>query len=652
MKKLVLLFLLLPLFTVAQNSSHPSNLVRLQSPGSVTVSPDGNWVAFTLSETHMDETTSEFRNHIWVASADGEFLRQFTQGEVSAGSPQFTPDSKFLSFIAKRDEESQVYKIPLNGGEAIKVTDSPTGVSSYAWSPDGSKLAYVRMDEESKEDKRKKKAKEDVIIVDKNHRYNRIWVMDAASGASKALYADSIWVGSFDWSPDGSQIVFDHRPSSDLDERDAQDISLVSADSGEVRPLVIWDGSDSSPIFSHDGKHVLMISDGGKPEPIGLSNVYAIQIEGGMPSIQVNLPDQNAYGLVRGPKENQFFVMESYRTKSAIYEFALNSGQFERLNELNGLYSNFAVSSGANTFAYVRQSSSEMPQVYVSSGKRFRPKKITDFNSDFDLSGLAKSEVITWKSSDGMEIEGILTYPANYQEGRKYPFLLMVHGGPGGVYSESFIGMDFYRTQYFADEGFAILRPNPRGSRGYGKEFRYANFQDLGEGDYEDVMTGVDKVIEMGIAHPDSQVMAGWSYGGYMASRIATKTDRFKAIMMGAGLYNLESMFITTDVKEYGQGLMGGWYWDSPELKAVYAKLSPHTMVDQAKTPVLLLHGANDKRVPVSQSEEFYAALKYQGIDTEMVLYPRTGHGPREPKFRVDVPVRMMNWFNKYLGRE
>ncbi|MDR9416019.1 MAG: prolyl oligopeptidase family serine peptidase, partial [Gracilimonas sp.] len=261
-------------------------------------------------------------------------------------------------------------------------------------------------------------------------------------------------------------------------------------------------------------------------------------------------------------------------------------------------------------------------------------------------------ETITWTSYDGMQIEGLLIYPIDYKEGEEYPLFLNVHGGPGGVYSNTFLGSGaFYNAAFFAHHGYAVLKPNPRGSSGYGKEFRYANFQDLGEGDYEDIMSGVDEVIEMGIADPDQLVMAGWSYGGYMAARIATKTDRFKAISMGAGLFNLESMFVTTDVIDYGLGLMGGGYWESDELKEVYKKLSPHTMVDEVTTPVQLLHSSNDQRVPASQSFEMYQVLKRMDVPTELVLYPRSGHGPSEPKLSVDVGMRVLDWFDTYLDR-
>ena len=228
--------------------------------------------------------------------------------------------------------------------------------------------------------------------------------------------------------------------------------------------------------------------------------------------------------------------------------------------------------------------------------------------------------------------------------------VLSIHGGPAGVYSQTFTGRaSIYMIQTFAQKGMAVLRPNPRGSTGYGKEFRYANVKDWGFGDYEDVMAGVDKVIEMGVAHPDSLAVMGWSYGGYLTSFTVTRTDRFKAASMGAGLPNLISMVTTTDIQDYLAKHMGGEFWDDYEQ---YEKHSAMYRIKNVKTPTQVIHGAEDLRVPFTQGQEFYRALDRLGVSTEMIVYPRTPHGPREPKFLMDVTGRIINWFEEHLERE
>jgi dipeptidyl aminopeptidase/acylaminoacyl peptidase len=249
-----------------------------------------------------------------------------------------------------------------------------------------------------------------------------------------------------------------------------------------------------------------------------------------------------------------------------------------------------------------------------------------------------------------MEIEGLLTYPVDYQEGRAYPLILNIHGGPAGVFSQSFTGNPgIYMIQYFAQEGYAVLRPNPRGSSGYGKDFRYANYMDWGYGDYEDLMSGVDKTIDMGVAHPDSLLTMGWSYGGYMTSFLVTRTDRFQAASMGAGLPNLISMVTTTDIPDYLVAHMGGEFWDDYET---YERHSAMYRIANVTIPTQVIHGENDLRVPFTQGQEFYTALRRRGIATEMVVYPRTPHGPREPKLLMDVSQRILKWFEQFLDRE
>jgi len=281
--------------------------------------------------------------------------------------------------------------------------------------------------------------------------------------------------------------------------------------------------------------------------------------------------------------------------------------------------------------------------------KGLKTKKITNFNSDLDLPTITKTELIKWKSKDGLEIEGLLSYPANYNKRKKYPLALIIHGGPAGVFTQSFTGNPgIYTIQYFTDNGYAVLRPNPRGSTGYGKDFRYANFKDWGFGDYEDIMSGVDKVIDMGVADPKRLAVMGWSYGGYMTSFVVTRTDRFKAASMGAGLPNLISMTTTTDIPDYLVAHMGGEFWDDYET---YEKHSAMYRIKNVVTPTQILHGENDLRVPFTQGQEFYVALKRRGVQTEMAVYPRTPHGPREPKLLMDVSPRILNWLDKYIER-
>ena len=272
-------------------------------------------------------------------------------------------------------------------------------------------------------------------------------------------------------------------------------------------------------------------------------------------------------------------------------------------------------------------------------------EKLSDINN-FEYPKRSKTEIISWKSFDGLEIEGILTYPKNYKKGTKYPIILQIHGGPAGVFSERFNGRPgIYMTEYFSEKGYVTIKPNPRGSTGYGKDFRYANYKDWGFGDYEDVVSGVDKVIQMGIGDPNKQFVMGWSYGGYLTSFIVTKTNRFIAASMGAGLPNLISMVTTTDIQDYLVGHMGSEFWEDYET---YEKHSAIYQIKNTKTPTQIIHGANDLRVPFTQGQEFYRALDRLGVDTEMIVYPRTPHGPREPKFLKDVSDRILTWFEKY----
>jgi dipeptidyl aminopeptidase/acylaminoacyl peptidase len=464
-------------------------------------------------------------------------------------------------------------------------------------------------------------------------------------------------IDNFDWSPDGQTIVFDHKPNPKINtSRMGYDISVVPSDSGAVKMLIGQAGSDGNPKFSPDGKYIAFVSDGGQPEPIGLGDLYIIKAEGGEMMAAPHTPDRSA-GLWGWTADSKGLLFaEAYHTNrnlmmmpvGDVLEGKKGMGKAKMLLPKKGVSGSADYNPNTGQLAFVYQNTDQPAELYVSSMDGASPKAITTINSEIELPKMGKTELIKWTSKDGMEVEGLLTYPVDYEPGKKYPGILQIHGGPAGVFTESFTGNpSIYLTQYFAEQGFFVLRPNPRGSSGYGKDFRYANFQDWGYGDYEDLMSGMDKIIEDGLVDEEKQVAMGWSYGGYMTSFLVTKTNRFKAASMGAGLPNLISMTTTTDIPDYLVGHMGGEFWDDYET---YEKHSAMYRIKNVKTPTQVIHGANDLRVPFTQGQEFYVALDRLGVDTEMIVLPRTPHGPREPKLLMQVSPRIMGWFEKYFG--
>jgi dipeptidyl aminopeptidase/acylaminoacyl peptidase len=634
----------------------PDVMIKFKRVGGTAISPDGKWVAYTVSTPMMEGERSEFVTQIWVVSTDGKSNTQFTFGEKSSTNPQFSPDGKYLSFLSSRgsDGRNQIWLLRLAGGEAEQATNAKSGVNAYRWSPDAKRIAYVMADPETEKEQKEKKEKRDMVLVDQNYKYGHLYTVsveknDKGERTTKRLTGGNFHVTSFHWSPDGKTIVFAHQINPTVDVWPTTDISTVPSDSGAVKTLVAWKGFDGDPSYSPDGKWVAFESDNGDTRWAQARDAYIVSATGGEAKKLAETPDRS-FGIIGWSADGkEIYVSETDRTVPRVFALPVSGAKPRIVTTGSGTFSGAAFSRDGGMMSFIHQTPTTPPDVYVSSLKKFEPRKLSDVNPDFVKMAHAKTDVISWKSKDGREIEGLLTYPLNYEKGKRYPLMLNIHGGPAGVFTQNYTGMGTtYALQAFAQEGYAILRPNPRGSSGYGAEFRRANISDWGFGDFDDNDTGINKVIEMGVAHPDSLVICGWSYGGYMTSFTITRTNRFKAASVGAGVTNLMSFVGTADIPSFLPSYFEGEYWDRMD---VYMKHSAMFNVKKIQTPTQIVHGERDARVPVSQGWELYVALKRLNVPTEMIIYPRMPHGLQEPKFIADAGNRLIAWFNKYLKR-
>ena len=653
MKKLLSFTILILIVNAQPKDWIPELSIKVKSISDLNFS-NNNQIAMVVREALIDGKKSEYLSQIWVSHSDNSEPTKFTHYEKSSTHPRFSPDGKFLAFLSSRSEKQQIWVMRTNGGEAWQFTFEKQGAGSFKWSPDGNKIAFLMKNPKTEKEEKDEKEKRDVILVDKNFKYSHLYLKTFTTkvdtNKANRITKGEFDITSFNWNPNGRNIVFAQSLEPTFNSRFISgDISLVNIKSKTVRKLITWGGNDRNPIFTPDGKSILFTSDGEKNEPIGFSDVYKVSSNGGKPKKLAETPNRSTNIIKCSSNSNYVYVSEANRTKSEIYKISLNNKEIRPILNLDGRVSSPNISNDSETIAFVKQELNKPSEVYLSELSNISPKQISNFNSSLEFPKFAKTELLQWSSKDGLEIEGLLTYPAKYNKRKKYPLALIIHGGPAGVFSQSFTGNpSIYMIQYFASKGYAVLRANPRGSTGYGKDFRFANFKDWGFGDYEDIMSGVDKVIDMGVADPERLAVMGWSYGGYMTSFVVTRTDRFKAASMGAGLPNLVSMTTTTDIPDYLVAHMGAEFWEDYET---YEKHSAIYRINNVKTPTQVIHGSNDLRVPFTQGQEFYVALKRKGVSTEMVVYPRTPHGPREPKLLMDVSPRILAWLDQFIKR-
>ncbi|MGE0886086.1 MAG: prolyl oligopeptidase family serine peptidase [Blastocatellales bacterium] len=647
-------FLAFAFIANAQHVPTVDDLINVKSVGGAQISPDGKFVAYTVTET--DWKQDAYVTHIWLADVATGRTLQLTRGDKSAGSPQWSPDGQWLSFTSNRSgDKNQIFVIRPDGGEALQLTKAENGVGGYAWSRDGKSIAFTSSDTNQKAAKERQDHLGGFEVVRKEYSYSHIFTLDVAEAlnapvaGTQRTKSKDFTVGQASWSPDGKLIAFSATINSDLINGGTSDIYLLTLADNSVKKIVNQPGPDNDPNFSPDGKQIVFRSAMGNPKFFhSNAQLAVIPVEGGTPrSITDDFDEQpgfiewNADGIY-------FFGLQ--KTASHLFRVDPATGKISRISQPdNIMIGGVSFTKDGKQIAFTSPSPTSLSEVYVSPVAGFAPRKLTAMTDQVKDWKLATREVVSWKSKDGTTIEGILIKPADFDPNKKYPLLCVIHGGPTGIDRPTLLDARYYPSDIWAAKGALVLKVNYRGSAGYGEKFRQLNVRNLGVGDAWDVISGVDYLINKGWVDGNRVGCMGWSQGGYISAFLTTSSDRFKAISVGAGISNWATYYYNTDITPFTIQYLGDDPADDPE---VYAKTSPMNYIKQAKTPTLIQHGEFDKRVPIPNAYELRQGLEDRGVPVEMIVYKGYGHGITKPKSMRAVMQHNLGWFNHYIFGE
>ncbi len=640
--------------TVFAQAPSTEQSVSFRRQAGAVVSPDGRFVAYASQKTNWDENS--FETELWIAdSATGNRYR-LTGGKKSSSSPVWSPDSKRLAFASDRDGKRHVYLISPTGGEAVQLTNHETGIGGFEWSPDGKWLYFTAGDPEAKSLKDRKEKYGDFQTVNGDYSRSHLWRVpvpaaeDLAPGKAKAerlTEGDALSVLGFALSPDGKRAAFTAQKDPDLSAEPADLYVLTVADK-TMKKLVEQRGPESNPVWSPDGSRIAFQTANGEEFYYFKNNRIAVVAAEGGPATVLPLQFDESPALLEWNADGLYFT-GLQKTSSHLFRADPATGAVERITPARAILSGFSLTKDRQWTAFTGSLDGSLPEVWISRLKPFDAKKLSNFGEQLKDFRLSVREVIEWKSTDGTTIEGVLSKPRDFDPSRKYPLLVVIHGGPTGIDLPLFRPDNYYPIERFVEKGALVLQPNYRGSAGYGEKFRSLNVRNLGVGDAWDVVSGVDSLIAKGWVDKDRVGAMGWSQGGYISAFLTTTTTRFKAISVGAGISNWMTYYVNTDIHPFTRQYLKATPWDDPEI---YRKTSPMSFIKGAKTPTLIQHGEFDRRVPIPNAYELLQGLLDQGVPARMYVYKGFGHGITKPKEMRAVLDHNYDWFCEHLWGE
>ena len=641
------------LAAVVAAQAQPSN-VSARDLDLVAISPDGNRVAWVQSAVNASgEPTGGSAIYVQDLRSPNSKPKRISAGNDSQPASEDTiawsPDSKHLAFLsdAEGDGQSNFYIVNVEGGGARKLTSLKGYLADPGWSPDEKTFAFLFTENAPRAAGPLMPMVPETGVIDQKVYEQRLTLVDLASGKIRQLSPSDMYVYQYDWSPDGKTFAAIAAHGAGDSNWYVAELYTLSTESGELKPIYKPSLQIAVPRWSPDGKNIAFIGGLMSDEGSIGGDIFTVSATGGNA--------RNATpGIAASPSwlywesPDKILFTEYIDGQAGISRVDLSSGKIAALWASPDLISTEfeggpAVSLAADrqTSAVIRHSSTHPPEIWA--GPTGDWKQVTRINESV-RPNWGQVKTMHWSSGE-MKIQGWLMYPTNYDPTKRYPMVVVVHGGPAGV---SRVGWPevFFNTYDLSVHGYFVLYPNPRGSFGEGETFTQANVKDFGYGDFRDILTGVDEVVKTLPVDNNRIGITGWSYGGYMTMWAVTQTDRFRAAVAGAGLANYQSYYGQNDIDEWMPPYFGANVYDDP---AVYAKSSPITFIKNVKTPTLVLVGQYDGECPVPQSREFWHALKTLGVETQLVIYPGEGHEFLQPEHRQDVIERLTKWFDHYL---
>ncbi len=652
--------------------------LSLKRVGDPIISPDGRTIVYSLLTT--DWANNAYDSELWM-SRDGETPVQLTRtNKNSSFAARFTPDSRFVSFLADRGDKTQLYLIAVAGGEALQVTKEEDGINSYEWNATGTQLALIKTEPDSKQDKTLKDRYGAFGVEGEEYKNRHLWLLDfnydsvlvagqlpcydakkdsarkdstlksdcISLPTAKRLTSGNFTVGDFAWSPDGKQLLFNKQASSLLLAGITSDIVILNIATQKTDPLVSNPTGDFLYRWSPDGKAFVYRSALNDSVSDYYKNNHLFIYDMNTRTSREIATDIDEYRSVTDWNKQGLFVNALERTKQKQYIVDLKTGKTKALDLPYDLVGNISFSRNTDKIVLTARNYSELNDVYTGTFKQ-PLKKITSYTTQLAGWNTPVNEIMQWKSKDGALIEGVLSKPANYNPQKKYPLLLVIHGGPTGIDLPDPTAIYVYPILQWVEKGALVLRVNYRGSAGYGEQFRSLNVRNLGVGDMWDVVSGVDYLNSKGMIDTSRMGAMGWSQGGYISAFLTTNTHIFKAISVGAGISNWITYYVNTDITPFTREYLQNTPWND---MGIYLKTSPMTNINNATTPTLIQHGEFDKRVPIPNAYELYRGLQDKKVPSRLIVYKGFGHSISKPKERLAAVWHNWQWFNKYVFGE